>query len=108
MAAARCFIALLGVLAAALIGLPAHAQSTRTPENPSAPDTIERFRGIDGLAPRGGAFAHHLGRIDLSGKYGLVYTRNFDKGESGMQIRIRGPVLGRRRTDVGLSFEIRF
>lgn len=108
MAAQRCFIALLGLLTAALFGHSAHAQATRTPEAPSAPDIIEMFRVIDGLAPPGSTFAHHLDRVDLSGKYGLVYTRDLDMGETGMQIRIRGPVLGRRRTDVGLSFEIRF
>ena len=107
MAAPRCFIALLAALAAALFGHPAHAEPSRAPEQPSSAGIIEMLQNLDRLAPRGSSLAHHLARVGLSDEYGLVYTRNLDLGDRGMQLRIGGPVLG-HSTDIGLSFEIRF
>ena len=56
---------------------------------------------------RGAWLAYELRRVDLSGRYGLVYKRAFDVGERGLEFRLRGPALGRKR-QLGLSFEARF
>ena len=54
--------------------------------------------------PDAGWLTRHLSRTRLSRKYGLIYKRHID----GLELRLRGPRLGGRKSRVGLSFELRF
>ena len=62
---------------------------------------------MDRLANPGDWLALELRRVNLSGKYGLIYSREFGLGERGLELRLRGPALGRKQR-FGLSFEARF
>jgi len=90
-------------------GLPAAAAA----DPPIPPDPLQPARAVEILADlhrpesRGDPLVRELGRVNLSGKYGLIYSRDFQVGERGMQLRLRGPALGRQKR-FGLSFEARF
>lgn len=107
MTASRASIVLLAVLAVVLCERPARAGPALAPAEPDSARIIEMLQSPDLPVPGESSLAHHLARVGISGKYGLVYTRHLDRGETGMRLRLRGPALG-RETAVGLSFEIRF
>ena len=107
MTASRASIVFLAVLAVVLCERPARAGPALAPAEPDSARIIEMLQSPDLPAPGESSLAHHLARVDVSGKYGLIYTRRLALGETGMRLRLRGPALG-RETAVGLSFEIRF
>jgi hypothetical protein len=89
------------------------ALSQPAASDPPPPDRLAPRAAVELLAGRGGAalrqdwLAVQLRHLDLNGRYGLVYSRQLDIGERGMEFRLRGPALGRQRR-FGLSLEARF
>ena len=69
--------------------------------------TFEVLMDLDDPAVRSDWLGLQLQNVNVSGKYGLIYSRQFQLGERGLEFRFRGPALGRQRR-LGLSFETRF
>lgn len=49
----------------------------------------------------------HLSRIRIHKRTGFAYVHSIDYGERGMQFKVLGPVM-RKKKNLGLTFELRF
>ena len=93
---------MLPLAAAALSAAPALADEDRPKNRPGRviahvdPDRVQRSW-----------LTLHLDRVHVQKKRGFAYTRSLEGGERGMELRLSGPVVGRKKT-VGLGFELRF
>ena len=83
------------------------ADPQRPPAAAATGHPVEILAELGDPPTRPSWLALELRRVDLNGKYGLVYARPLRIGTSGLELRVRGPALGRQRR-VGLSFEARF
>lgn len=107
MALGRSTLSLLIPLLVAGPSAPAAADPPLPPDRLRPAEAVEILADLDLPGSRGDRLVRDLGRVDLSGKYGLIYSRDVQVGERGMQFRLRGPALGRQKR-FGLSFEARF
>lgn len=107
----RPLAALLATLALAFGAGPAQAQDFAAPDgrgvSPLSLRLGELLARVDEVDLGEGWFATHLSRMDVSDRYGLIYTQHLDAGAKGMRVRVRGPALrGIKR--FGLSVELTF
>jgi hypothetical protein len=104
MALERSVVALITPL---LLAAPAAGDPVKPPAGSRAETPVEILASLEPTELREDWLALELRRVDLNGRYGLIYKRAFRLGGHGMELRLRGPALGRKRR-FGLSFEARF
>jgi len=107
MALERSVLVLLASLLLAALPRPAAGDPLSPPPRLQPAGAVEILASLEDPVARSDRLALELRRVNVNGKYGLIYSRQFQMGERGVEFRLRGPALGRKRR-VGLSFEARF